>query len=255
MYSPLEQYVIIPFNYIGLGFLGFTFNSQMISIALALLLLFVLIYSLIKNRTYIFSLIIIPSFLQVYFNFFYIIILEMVLSSIAGPLSQKFFPFVFTVFMYILSINLFGLVPYCFTATSHIAFTLSISLAFFIAANVFSIKKLKWEWFNLFLPSGTPLNIAFLLVPLEFVLYFFRPFSLAIRLFCNMLAGHALLKIIVSFGWDLMLLPEPLSALSFVVPLFIIPLLVILELAVAFLQAYVFSILVCLYINDLLNAH
>ena len=256
LYSPLEQFIIMPINRFGIGVLSFSFDTQFLSLFFTSTIIGMLVIGSIVRKNGVEDFPLFPTSFQVTFEFFYLIVLDMVLSSIADADAQRFFPFVFTIFLYIFCLNLFGLAPYYFTATSHIAFTLSISLSFFIAINVLSFKKLGWEWFNIFLPSGAPLSIATLLVPLEFILYLFRPLSLAIRLFCNMLAGHALLKIIVSFGWDIIVLSNnTLEAYFFIVPMLILPALVVLEFAVAVLQAYVFTILVCLYINDVLNAH
>ena len=150
--------------------------------------------------------------------------------------------------------NLIGLVPYSFTVSSHFVVTLAISLSIFIGINIICIKTHKFEFFSLFLPGGTPLLLAFLLVPVELVLYIFRPLSLAIRLFCNMMAGHTLLKIFAGFAWSLMSFTGILFFVHYIPLITLLPLLG-LELGVALIQAFVFSLLTCIYLNDALNLH
>jgi len=150
--------------------------------------------------------------------------------------------------------NLIGLIPYSFTVTSHFIVTLSLSLTIFIGINIIGFREHKLAFFSLFYPAGTSLGLAFLLVPLEIISYLFRPLSLAIRLFCNLMAGHTLLKVFAGFSWSLMSLSGVLFCLQ-VIPLIILIPLYCLELGVALIQAYVFSLLVCIYLNDAINLH
>jgi F-type H+-transporting ATPase subunit a len=150
--------------------------------------------------------------------------------------------------------NMMGLIPYSFTVTSQIIVTLSLSLTLFLGINIICVKKHNLEFFSLFLPAGTSIYLALLLVPVEFISYLFRPLSLAIRLFCNITASHVLLKITAGFAWSLM----NVSGFSFLlhyIPLFIILPLIGLELFMSITQAYVFSLMLCIYLNDALNLH
>jgi len=147
-----------------------------------------------------------------------------------------------------------GLIPYSFTITSNFFVTLYLSLSIFIVINIICVRLHKIEFFSLFLPPGTSLALSFLLVPIELISYVFKPISLAIRLFANMMAGHALLAVIAGFAFSLMSITGLLSFAS-VVPLAVIVVLYVLELAVAFIQTFVFTILICIYINDALNLH
>jgi ATP synthase subunit 6 len=138
--------------------------------------------------------------------------------------------------------------------TSHFIVTFSISFFIFIGMNIICVKTHKLEFFSLFLPSGTSVLLAFLLVPVELISYIFKPLSLAIRLFCNMMAGHTLLKVFAGFAWSLSGTTGVLFLMHYVPLLILIPLFG-LELGVALIQAFVFSLLTCIYLNDALNLH
>lgn len=169
------------------------------------------------------------------------------LRDTVGQEGRKYFPFVFTLFMFILCGNLLGMVPYSFTFTSHIIVTFALAFVIFIGVTVLGFAKHGMHFFSFFVPPGTPLPMYPLLIPIEVISYLSRPISLSVRLFANMLAGHTLLKVIAGF----------VAALGFfgVLPLAFVVALTGLEILIAFLQAYVFTILTCLYINDALHLH
>jgi ATP synthase subunit 6 len=146
------------------------------------------------------------------------------------------------------------MVPYSFTVTSHCVVTVFLAAFFFIAINIVGARKHGIQMFSLFLPSGAPLLLAPLLVVIEAVSYSFRVVSLALRLFANMMSGHCLLKILAGFAWTMFASGGFLS-LAHLLPLLVIFAIVGLELAIAFLQAYVFTVLLCIYLNDALNLH
>lgn len=146
------------------------------------------------------------------------------------------------------------MIPYCFTATSHLCITLGLAITAFLAINIIGIQKHGFHIFCLFLPSGAPLILAPLLVMIEFVSYCFRVISLALRLFANMMSGHCLLKILAGFAWT-MLSAGKILFLLHILPLLVIFAIIGLELAIAFLQAYVFTVLFCIYLNDAINLH
>jgi len=165
-----------------------------------------------------------------------------------------FFPFLFTIFFFILLSNLVGLVPYSFTVTSHIAVTLALSTTSFVALNILLVKRHGFHAFSFFLPSGAPLILAFLLVPIEIVSYSFRVVSLALRLFANMMSGHCLLKILAGFSWT-MFSSGGLLVLFHIIPLIVVFAIIGLEFCIGFLQAYVFTVLLCIYLNDTIMLH
>jgi len=167
---------------------------------------------------------------------------------------MHFFSIIFTLFLTILISNLTGLVPYSFTTTSHLIITFYFGLSFFLAINMIGIKIHKNHFFCLFLPQGSSINLVPLLVPIEIVSYIFRPISLSVRLFANMMAGHTLLKVIVGFSWGMMSCTG-ITFFAHILPLIVLVILVGLELAVAGIQTYVFIILTCIYFNDTLNLH
>lgn len=168
--------------------------------------------------------------------------------------KQQYFAVLFYLFMTLLFANLIGLLPYSFTVTSSFIVTLFISLMHFIGVNTVGASQHGWELNNLFLPSGAPLLIMPFLIFIEAVSYIARVLSLSIRLFANMMSGHALLKILIGFSWAL-LTSGSLMILVAVFPWAIVTAVMFLELLIAFLQSYVFTILITLYIGDVLTFH
>tara|TARA_B100000676_G_C18044883_1_gene827269 strand:- start:1539 stop:2126 length:588 start_codon:yes stop_codon:yes gene_type:complete len=165
-----------------------------------------------------------------------------------GSEGRKYFPFVFSLFMFILFANLIGLIPYAFTFTSHIVVTFAMALVVFLGVTVIAIARHGLHFFSFFLPSGIPMLMAPVLVPIEVLSYLSRPISLSIRLFANMMAGHTMMKVFAGFV-------IPLGIFGGWAPLSVDVALTAFEFLVAFLQAYVFTVLTCLYLNDAINLH
>ena len=174
------------------------------------------------------------------------------LRSTAGSEGMKFFPLVFTLFMFILMVNLLGMIPYTFTVTSHIIVTVSLALLVFLTVIVYGFWKNGLHFFKLFVPSGIPIYILPLVTFIEVLSFISRPISHSVRLFANMLAGHITLKV---FGGFVTMLGAAgfLGWMGAVLPLGLTVALTALELLVAFLQAYVFAILTCIYLNDAIH--
>jgi F-type H+-transporting ATPase subunit a len=175
------------------------------------------------------------------------------IRSTAGPDGMRFFPFVFTLFMFILVLNMLGMVPLGgFTVTSHIIVTAALALLVFLTVIIYGLRHNGLKFFKLFVPSGIPIYIMPLIVLIEVMSFISRPISHSVRLFANMLAGHITLKVLASFitmmgglgiaGW-----------LGAVLPLGLVVAITALEVLVAFLQAYVFAILTCIYLNDAIH--
>lgn len=164
-----------------------------------------------------------------------------------------FYVLIFLLFLNICLFNYLGMLPYTFTMTSHIIFTLNYSFLFFFSLNILSVFLYGFYFLGLFLPSGSPLVISSFLILIELISYVARLFSLAIRLFANLMSGHTLLNILASFSWS-MLSNAGIFLLGSAVVLFVIFLIVGLESAIAFLQGYVFTILLIIYFNDALSA-
>jgi len=174
------------------------------------------------------------------------------IESTAGKAGMKFFPLVFTLFMFILVANIIGLIPYTFTVTSHIIITAAMALLVFLTVLVYGFYKNGLGFFRLFVPSGIPIYILPLIVFIEVLSFLSRPISHSVRLFANMLAGHITLKVFASFVTLLGGLGIAGIA-GAVLPLALVVALTALELLVAFLQAYVFAILTCIYLNDAIH--
>ncbi len=173
--------------------------------------------------------------------------------STAGAEGMKFFPFVFTLFMFILTVNMIGLIPYAFTVTSHIIVTAALAITVFLTVLIYGLWRHGLHFFNLFVPKGVPIYILPLIVGIEILSFISRPISHSVRLFANMLAGHITLKVFAGF---IILMGGSLGAIGWVgaaLPFAMIIILFALETLVAFLQAYVFAILTCIYLNDAIH--
>ena len=177
----------------------------------------------------------------------YVFIANLVRDTV-GTEGRTYFPFIFSVFMFVLFGNMWGMIPYSFTFTSHIIVTFAMALVIFVGVTIIAIIKHKMRFFSFFMPPGVPIYMAPLLIPIEIISYLSRPISLSVRLFANMLAGHTLLKVFAGFVVSLGILAGWLP-LAFIVAL------TGLEIVIAFLQAFVFAILTCLYLNDALHLH
>lgn len=168
--------------------------------------------------------------------------------------ARKYFPFVFTLFMIVLMGNLLGLIPYSFTYTSHIAVTGALALFVFGMATLIGFVKHGLHFFSLFLPKGLPLAMAPLIIPIEIISYLSRPLSLSVRLCANMMVGHTMLKLFAGFSASLLAASLTLGLVG-ILPFAINVALMGLELMIAFIQAYVFAILTCIYLKDAIELH
>nr|WP_237180660.1 F0F1 ATP synthase subunit A [Roseomonas haemaphysalidis] len=196
---------------------------------------------------------VVPGRLQSMAEMFYEF-LENLVTGQVGHEGKRYFPFVFTLFMFVLFGNVIGLLPYAFTYTSHIAVTFALAALVFVVTTVVALALHGKKFFGYFFPEGAPLWLAPIIVPVEVVSYLSRPISLSVRLFANMVAGHVLLKVFATF----VVLLGGLGAIGPVVavlPLGVNVLLIGFELLVAFLQAYVFAILTSIYLHDAVHLH
>lgn len=188
----------------------------------------------------------IPGRIQAMAELFYEFIANMIRDNV-GSGGKKFFPFIFTLFIFTLFGNILGMLPYGYTFTSQIAVTFFMAMVVFLGVTLIGLFKHGLHFFSLFFPHGAPLFTAPILIPIELVSYLSRPISLSVRLFANMTVGHVLLKVLAGF----------VVALGFFgfVPLVVLVAITALELLVALLQAYIFTILCCIYLNDALHLH
>jgi F-type H+-transporting ATPase subunit a len=175
------------------------------------------------------------------------------IRSTAGPEGMKFFPLIFSLFMFICVSNLVGIIPFTFTISTHLIVTAALALLVFFTVMIYGFYKNGMKFFKIFVPSGIPIYILPLVMFIEILTFFLRPVSHSVRLFANMLAGHIALKVFAGF---VAMLGVSLGAIGWVggvLPLGLTVALTALELLVAFLQAYVFAILTCIYLNDAIH--
>ena len=246
MASPLTQFEIkkiIPLEIFGYD-ISFT-NSSLAMLSTTIVISLFLILGLSKIS-------LIPSKRQSLVEISYEFIANMINDNV-GKDGMKYLSFVFTLFLFILLGNLLGMLPYSFTWTSHIIVTFTISFFIFIGVTIIAIYKHGiLKFLSFFAPSGVPKPMLILLVPIEVISYLSRPISLSVRLFANMMAGHTLLKVIGGFVF---VLASNSYIVGGILPLSFLVALTGLEIVIAFLQAYVFAILTCLYINDAIHLH
>jgi len=178
---------------------------------------------------------------------------ETVMDNI-GEKGRVFFPFVFSLFLFLLTVNLIGMVPYAFTATSHLIVTLFLALIVYIGVNFLLFNNHGYHGLSLFLPQGAPFLLVPTLILIEFISNLIRVVSLSVRLFANIIAGHILLNILLGFAWG-MIINGGFYFLLHLLPLFIVYILLFIETAVAIIQAYVFVALTCIYLNESINLH
>ena len=245
MASPLEQFeirTIVPIH-VGDIDLSFTNSAAWMVVATAAATVFLALGA--RRRA------LVPGRWQVMTEMAYEFIANLIRENV-GDAGRRYFPYIFTLFMFILFGNILGLIPYSFTYTSHIAVTGALALTVIIAVTVIGFVKHGGHFLTLFVPGGMPWLLLPLMVPIEIISYLSRPLSLSIRLFANMMAGHTMMKVFASFV-------IPLGAVSFgvggILPLALDVALTGFELLVAFLQAYIFTVLTCLYLNDALHLH
>tara|TARA_B100001057_G_scaffold143827_1_gene143575 strand:+ start:3780 stop:4514 length:735 start_codon:yes stop_codon:yes gene_type:complete len=240
--NPMHQFQVYRLGpEIKLGNLDFSFTNASLFMLISALSICIFLYFGSNQKR------IIPGRLQLIAELFYNFIAKMI-SDTAGSKAKPYFPFIFTLFMFVLLCNMVGMLPYSFTVTSHIIVTLVMALFIFIAVTVIGFIKHGLKYLSIFVPKGVPVILLPLITIIEIISYLSRPVSLSVRLFANMMAGHTMLKVFGSFVISLGLLGGWLP-LSFSVAL------TGLEILVAFLQAYVFAILTCIYLNDALNLH
>jgi F-type H+-transporting ATPase subunit a len=238
--SPLDQFRIDTLVPIKLGNIDASFTNSSLWMVLAITLITLFLTLSVRQGQ------MVPGRLQSIAELSYEFIGSMIRTNV-GSGGRPYFPFIFTLFMFILFGNLLGLLPYSFTFTSHIAVTFGMAIVVFVGTTIIAFAKHGLKFFNFFLPHGTPIFIAPLLVPIEVLSYFTRPISLSLRLFANMTAGHTLLKVFGGFVFAMGFLG--------IVPLVANIALFGLEFLLAFLQAYVFAVLSCIYLHDALHMH
>ncbi len=250
MANPVEQFVIkevfknsdFTFNGIDL-----TYTNSALWMTFGIILSTVFLSIAMKKKE------MVPGRMQMCGELLYEFVAKMVRDNI-GSKGRKFFPFIFTLFIFVLVGNLLGLLPYSFTYTSHLAVTGALALTVFFAVIIFGFINHGIKFLSMFVPSGVPWWILPVIIPIELISFFVRPMTLSVRLFANMMAGHIMLKIIAGFA----VAATGMASWGFLVgfaPAFISVLMLLFELLVALIQAYVFAILSCVYLKDAVDLH
>nr|BBF98323.1 ATP synthase F0 subunit a [Goniomonas avonlea] len=246
--TPLEQFEILPlFKFFSISE-RFVFTNSSFFVFLVFFVIIGWFYFSILHQSTLF-----PNYWQNIVESIYLFILDMIQDTI-GEDGYSYFPFIFVSFIFVLTCNLLGMIPYTFTVTSHIVITFSLGMATFIGINIVAFRQHGLHFFSFFFPKDAPLMLTPFLVLIELLSYVFRVLSLSIRLFANMMAGHTLLKILAGFAWTMLSAGGIFYILQFF-PLAVVLALTGLEMGIAILQAYVWTVLVCIYLNDAIHLH
>ncbi|MBR1944839.1 MAG: F0F1 ATP synthase subunit A [Alphaproteobacteria bacterium] len=242
MSGPIEQFEIKPvISLPKIDGIDLSFTNSSLFMALAVGVGSVFFITAMRKRQ------LIPTKLQSVAEMVYELVSGMI-NEMVGPEGRKYIPFIFTLFTFVVLGNLLGLLPYSFTYTSHFAAVGTLSVFSILVTVFIGLKKRGLNWFTNFFPSGTPIAIAPILVPIEIISFCSKPFSLTVRLTVNMMVGHIMLKVIAGFIYSL-------SFWGGWLPLAFISVLTVFEMGIAVLQAYVYTILTCVYLGDALHAH
>ena len=244
MASPLEQFEITPLVPINVAGADLSFTNSSLWMSIAVGCAFLLIMAGTRQHA------MIPGRLQAAVEMVYEFVAG-ILRDAAGKDGMRFFPIVFTIFMFILMGNTLGMIPGAFTFTSHIIVTFAMALAVWLGVTIIGFWYHGAHFLHFFVPTGAPKAMLPLLVPIEILSYCVRPISLSVRLFCNMMAGHTMLKVFAGFIISL----GAYFVIPGIAPLAITVVLIGFEFAVAFLQAYIFTVLTCIYLNDAIHMH
>ena len=236
----MEQFEINRFLKLDLFGLDASFTNSSLFMVLAVVLIIGFLHFAMGSKA------LVPTRVQSVAELAYEFIANMVYEN-TGKEGMKYFPFVFTLFIFVLVLNLLGMIPYSFTVTSHIVVTFALAALVFITVTVIGFARHGLGYLRLFVPEGLPMWLLPMIVVIEVISYLIRPISLSVRLFANMMAGHTLLKVFAGFVVSL--------GVAGFVPLIATVAFTGLEFLVAFLQALIFSVLTCIYLNDALHMH
>lgn len=246
--STFEQFEIVRLIPIHpFGNLDLSITNSTLFLVIAIILINGLINNNVKKGY------IIPGRWQTIVELIYETVYNMVKDNI-GSAGSKFFPLIFTLFVLIATLNIVGIVPYTFTPTAHIVLTFGMSFSIWLACTILGFKNYGLDYFSMFMPSGSPVALAPFLVIIELVSYVAKAITLGVRLAANLTAGHLLFAILAGFTWKMLIAGGLVSLLS-IFPMLIVIFITVLEIAVALIQAYVFSLLTTTFLNDTVHLH
>jgi ATP synthase subunit 6 len=248
-YSAFEQFEITRLVKIDiLGKLDLSITNSVVFLVIS-----ILFFNFLYNYSGLSKGYLVPSRWQSVIELAYELIYGIVRENI-GDKGKKYFPFIFALFMMIVILNLFGLVPYTFSPTAHIAVTFGLSLSIFLGVTLLGMVNYGANYFSMFMPAGSPLGLAPFMIIIELVSHMAKAVSLGVRLAANITAGHILFAILSGFVWKMLMAGGILAAGS-IFPMLIVILVTIIEMAVAVIQAYVFSLLTSIYISESEDLH
>jgi F-type H+-transporting ATPase subunit a len=239
--NPVKQFEIEPIVPIDLGIVDLSFTNSSLAMAFAVGLSGLLFYAGTRRLA------LVPGRMQSVVEMMYEFVANMVRDNV-GKEGMQYFPFIFSLFLFVFFGNMLGMVPGNFTFTAHIVVTAALALFIFVAVTIIGFARHGVGYLRMFFPHGAPLATAPILIPIEIISYLSRPFSLSVRLFANMTVGHIMLKVLAGFVVSL-------GLLGGIVPLAAVVGVTVLEFFIAALQAYVFTILTCIYLNDAIHMH
>lgn len=240
MSNPMEQFEIQPIIPIKIGGYDISFTNSSLFMVLAVVVSTLLFAFCLRRRT------IVPSISQSIPECIYEFITSLIKEN-AGADALKFFPLIFTLFMFVALGNLLGLLPYAFTFTSHLAAVGGLSLMMLLLNVCVGVKKKKWGYLRTFLPHGIPTALAPLIIPIEMISFISKPFSLTVRLVANMTVGHIMLKIIAGFVIGI--------GVGGIIPIAFNGGIVVFEIFIALLQAFIYTVLSCIYLSEAIHSH
>jgi F-type H+-transporting ATPase subunit a len=238
--NPVEQFKIQPLVPLEVGGVNLSFTNSALFMVISIVLVTAFLTLSVRGRA------LVPGRWQSMAEIFYEFVANMIRDNV-GSEGRKYFPFIFSLFMFVLCGNMLGMIPYTFTYTSHIIVTFGLAVVVFVGVTIIGFARHGFHYLRMFFPHGAPLATAVILVPIELISYCSRPFSLAIRLFANMTVGHIILKVMAGFVVAL--------GVFGIVPMAFLGGITILEFGIAVLQAYVFAILSCIYLHDAIHMH
>lgn len=248
MADPIHQFVVTPIVPLQVGGVDISFTNSALWMAIAVVTSMAFMTLSMRQRA------LVPGRAQVVSESLYQFVANMIKENM-GTKGMEFFPMVFTIFMVVLMGNLLGLIPYSFTYTSHLIVTAALALLVFFTVVIIGVVRHGTHFFSLFLPPGLPAWLVPLILPIEVLSFLVRPVTLSVRLFANMMAGHLVLKVFAGFSASMLLAFGGLGYAMAAVPALFNVILILFETLIALLQAYVFTVLTCIYLKDAIEIH
>lgn len=242
MANPIHQFEITPLINIPVGNLDLSYTNSSLWMTIAVVVSTVFLSLAMRRRA------LVPGRTQAFAEIIYEFVASMIRENI-GTKGSQYFPLIFTLFVVVLLGNMLGMLPYSFTYTSHIIVTAALAFMIFFVVVIIGIFKHGFHFFSLFIPPGVPWWLMPLIVPIEVMSFMIRPVTLSVRLFANMIAGHIMLKVFAGFSTGMVALGA-VGVAAGVLPMLFNTVLIGFEFLIAFLQAYVFTILSCIYLKD-----